>query len=242
MKKQTVSKMIDELNEIHKQITKDNDNVPKKVKKRFWKIVGQIKRTSNPDRKLVTKASKIRDLLYSQKYGGSIPLWLALPFLLFLGVICLYGFIYAVLNDVWGGIGGYRHFTIWWTMCFLYPFGRFIAGKFTGIKFDGYAIGSLIFPTLKINYPSYLTTSPPKRKWFFFFSGAWTTIVMGIMGIFGYLILRDTILLVPFVFTTIAYIPSAMGFLGKYGGEMWNFHRERKIVRDWRRIMASDDK
>jgi hypothetical protein len=65
--------MIEELNEIHKQVIKDPANVPLNVKKRFWKIVGQIKRTPNPDMKTVEKASEIRDLLYTSNYGGSIP-------------------------------------------------------------------------------------------------------------------------------------------------------------------------
>jgi hypothetical protein len=242
MKKQTISNMLDDLDEIHKQIIKDPNNVPKKVKKRFWKIVGQIKRTSNPDKKLVAKASKIRDLLYKQKYGGSIPLWLTLPIWFALGIVCLSGFIYSFVNDVWGGIDGYRHGTIWWTMVCFYPFGRLIAGRFTGIEFDGLALTYYIFPTLRTNYPSYLTTSPPKRQWFFFFAGAWTVIITGVLGIIGYIATGDKICLLPVTILIIGETISGTGILGKWGAEMGNFHRERRIARDWRRLTAQNKK
>lgn len=234
--------MIDELNRIHKQVTKNPDNVPSNVKKRFWKLVGQIKRISNPDKKITVKVSEIRDLLYSHKYGGSIPLWLALPIWFTLGFICLFGFIYAVMNDVWGGIEGYRHWTIWWTMVCFFPFGRLIAGRFTGIKFDGLALTYYIFPTLKTNYSSYLTASPPKRKWFFFFAGIWTAIITGVMGIIGYIGTGDKIYLLPFIMIAIIDLIAFTGILGKWGGEMWNFHRERRIVHDWSKLMERNTK
>jgi hypothetical protein len=228
--------MIEELNEIHKQIMKDPTNIPSEVKARFWKLVGQIKRTPNPDKEIVEKASEIRDLLYARKYGGYIPLWLATPIWFVLGFLCVYGFIYAVIHNVWDGIGGYRHFTIWWTIVFLYPFGRIIAGKFTGIKLDGLVMTHFLLPTFKVNYPSYLLTSPPKRQWFFFFAGAWTTIIAGIMGLFGYLIVKDMILFIPFIITGLGELVATKGIMGKWGGEMNNFHRERKVVSDWRKL------
>ena len=66
--------MIEELNEIHKQVTKDPANVPSDVKKRFWKIVGQIKRTPDPDKEVIAKASEIRDLLFTEA-AEQIGLW-----------------------------------------------------------------------------------------------------------------------------------------------------------------------
>ena len=64
--------MIEELNEIHKQVTKDPANVPTDVKKRFWKLVGQIKRTPNPDKDTVARASELRNLLYSRTGAPAI--------------------------------------------------------------------------------------------------------------------------------------------------------------------------
>ncbi|WP_455369055.1 hypothetical protein [[Eubacterium] cellulosolvens] len=229
--------MIEELDEIHKRVIKNPANVPSNVKKRFWKIVGQIKRTPNPDKKIVEKASEIRDLLYASSYGGSIPLWIILPILLILAVACEYTFFISVLYDLPGAIGGYQYWSIWWTMVFLYPFGRLIAGKFTGIKFDGFVLSPLIFPTLKVNYPSYLNTSPPKRQWFFLFAGMWTSIVTGILGINRYIALANLFSFHAFIILFISEIIAATGVLGQLGGEMNNFHRERKIVRDWRKLL-----
>jgi len=232
--------MIEELNEIYKQVMKDPINIPSDVMKRFWKLVGQIKRTPNPDKEIIAKASEIRDILYSHKYGGSIPLWFTLPIWFVIGIVCLYGFLYSVFHNVWGGIEGIRHGTIWWTMVAFYPFGRLIVGKIFRIKLDGLALTYYIFPTLRTNYSSYLTTSPPKRKWFFFFSGSWTVIVTGILGIIGFAVTGDIITLVPFTILVVAELISITGILGKWGAEMGNFHRERKIVHDWRKLVEKN--
>lgn len=242
MKKQVDSKMNRELEEIHMQVIKDTDNIPENVEKRFWKIVGQIKRTPNPDPIVVNKASKIRDLLYSNKFGGSIPLWIAIPICFALAAICEYIFFYAVIFDLQGGIAMYEHWSIWWTMCFLYPFGRFIAGKFTGIKLDGFVISPLVFPTLKVNYSSYLRASPPKRKWFFLFAGSWTSITAGILGIIRYIGTMSMFSFHPVIILAIVEIIASTGILGKWGGELNNYHRERRIVRDWGKLVASNKK
>jgi len=228
--------MIEELNEILKQVTKDPANVPSDVKKRFWKLVGQIKRTPHPDKEIVAKISEIRNLLYTSNYGGSIPLWIILPTLLILTISCEYIFFLSVLYDSPGAIDGYQYWSIWWTMCFLYPFGRLISGTFTGIKLDGFVLSPLIFPTLKVDYLSYLNTSPPKRQWFFLFAGAWTSIITGILGIMRYIGTVNLFSFHAFIILFISEIIAATGVLGKLGGEMNNFHRERKLVNDWRKL------
>ena len=228
--------MIEELNEIHKQVIKDPANVPSDVKKRFWKIVGQIKRTPNPDKKIVEKASEIRNLLYTSNYGGSIPSWIILPILLILVIACEYTFFYSVLYDLPGAIDRYQYWSIWWTMVFLYPFGRLIAGIFTGIKFDGFVKSPLIFPNLKVNYPSYLNATPPKRELFFLFGGAWSTIITGILGIIRYIGTGNLFSFHAFIILFISELIAATGVLGRFGGEMNNYYRERKIVRDWRKL------
>jgi len=232
--------MIEELNEIYTQVIKDPSNVPSDVKKRFWKLVGQIKRTPNPDNEIVTKASEIRDLLYTGSYGGSIPLWIILPILFILAVACEYTFFYSVIYDSSRTIGEYQYWSIWWTMCLLYPFGRLIAGTFTGIKLDSFVVSPLIFPTLKVNYPSYLNTSPPKRQWFFLFAGAWTSIVTAMLGISRYIITASLFSFHAFIILFILEIIAATGVLGRWGGEMNNFHRERKIVHDWHKLAKKD--
>jgi hypothetical protein len=122
-------------------------------------------------------------------------------------------------------------------MVFLYPFGRLIAGIFTGIKFDGFGLSPLIFPNLKVNYPSYLNASPPKREWFFLFGGSWSTIVTGILGIIRYIGTGNLFSFHTFIILFPLETISATGILGKWGGEMNNYHRERKIVRDWLKLV-----
>jgi hypothetical protein len=48
-----------ELQEIHQKVIKDRE-----AKKRFWRIVGSIKRESSPNPELVEIAGEIRDTLY----------------------------------------------------------------------------------------------------------------------------------------------------------------------------------
>ncbi|NHJ33188.1 MAG: hypothetical protein FK732_10015 [Asgard group archaeon] len=232
--------MIEELNEIHKQVLKDPINIPSDIKKRYWKLVGQIKRTPNPNKEIVAKASEIRELLYSHQYGPSIPSWIILPILLILAITCEYTFFYAVIYNLSGAIDGYKYWSIWWTMVFLYPFGRLTAGIFTKIKFDNFVLTPVFFPNLKVNYQSYLNTSPPKRQWFFLFCGLWSPIVTGILGITRYIVTVNLFSLHAFIIMFIVEIISATGVFGKWGGEMNNFHRERKIVHDWHNLLEKN--
>jgi len=237
------AKMTKDLDEIYKQITKGQDVLNlSRVERRFWKIVGQIKRIPNPDAVVVNKASKIRDLLYSKKFGGSIPLWISLPICFALAAICEYIFFYAVIFDLQGGIAEYEYWSIWWTMCFLYPFGRFISGKFTGIKLDSFVISPLVFPTLKVNYSSYLRALPPKRKWFFLFTGSWTSITAGILGVIRYIGTMNMFSFHPVIILAIIEIIASTGIFDKWGGELNNYHREKRIVRDWSKLVASNKK
>lgn len=227
--------MIDELNKIHTQVVNDPKNVPQEVKKRFWKLVGQIKRISNPDEEIVTKASEIRDLLFRQRLGKTIPLKIALPIWFVLGAAFFLHYFWNVEQDDWGGLTDWNCvLTILAVVAFFYPFGRLIAGKLTGIKFDGLSRDIYFLPTLKINYPSYLKASPPKRKWMFFIAGIWTVITALIVGIVGYLRAEDTTGFAVATILAIAELVALTGLFGKWGGEMGHFLRERRIVRDWK--------
>ena len=227
--------MIDELNKIHTRIVNDPKNVPPEVKKRFWKLVGQIKRTSPPDEEVVDKASEIRDLLYRQRLGKTIPLKIALPIWFVLGAAFFLHYFRNVGQEDWGGLTDWRCvLTILAVVAFFYPFGRLIAGKLTGIKFDGLSRDIYFLPTLKINYPSYLKVSPPKRQWMFFFAGIWTVITAVIVGIVGYLLAEDITGFVVATILAISELVALTGILGKWGGEIGHFLRERRIVRDWK--------
>lgn len=227
--------MIDELNKIHTQVFNDPKNVATEVKKRFWKLVGQIKRRSNPEEEVVTKVSEIRNLLYEQKLGKTISLKITLPIWFVIGTAFFLHYFRNVGQDNWGGLTDWRCvLTIMGIIALFYPFGRLISGKLTGIKFDGLSRDIYFLPTLKINYPSYLKASPPKRQWMFFFAGIWTVITAVIVGIVGYLRAEDITGFVVAMILAIAELIALTGILGKWGGEMGHFLRERRIVRDWK--------
>ncbi|MEX2738905.1 MAG: hypothetical protein Q6356_007555 [Candidatus Wukongarchaeota archaeon] len=232
--------MIDELNKIHAQVVISPKNAPPEVKKRFWKLVGQIKRTSNPDQKVVNKASEIRDLLYAQRLGKTIPLKLVLPIWFVIGTTFFFEYFRNAGQEDWGGLTDWPCvLTILGVIAFFYPFGRLIAGKLTGIKFDGLSRDIYFLPTLKINYPSYLKTSPPKRQWMFFIAGIWTVITAVIVGIVGYLRAEDITGFAIATIVAILELVALTGILGKWGGEMGHFLRERRIVRDWKATLKS---
>ena len=69
------------------------------------------------------------------------------------------------------------------------------------------------------------------------FAGGWTSIVTGILGITRYIGTANLFSFHAFIILFIGEIIAATGVLGQLGGGMNNFHRERKIVRDWRKLV-----
>ena len=112
-----------------------------------------------------------------------------------------------------------------------------------GIRFDGMSRDIYYLPTLKITYFSYLMASPPKRQWMFFIAGISTVRTSGIARTIGFVLARDVTGLVFCTFLIVSYI-YVIAFpkrVGKWGGEMGHFCRERKIFRDWKRNLESLD-
>jgi hypothetical protein len=75
-----------ELQDIIKIVEKDPSSVPASVKKRFWKIVGKIKRDPSPDKQEVELASRIRDIMYVERLGSPKPLGLTISLWTFCGI------------------------------------------------------------------------------------------------------------------------------------------------------------
>lgn len=233
--------ILDALQEIYTEVVADPKNVDKQVKRRFWQLVGRIKRMSQVDDAVIVKAAEIRDLLYEHRLGKPRSLnWLILWLLI--AVVTLGYYIWDI---VYGGYTGdfvfdlifvliNRGMTVMLLIFLLYPFGRLLAGRLLGIKLDGITRDVYYLPTLKINYISYLKAPPPNRMWFFVFAGYWTVLTALGAGIVGVLLGGEWI---GIIIGVILGLLEALGAIvgGFWGGELGHFHRERRIVRDWRR-------
>ncbi|MDK1023708.1 MAG: hypothetical protein QGD92_05685 [Gammaproteobacteria bacterium] len=228
--------LLEELEWIHRVVVRDLAHLDPAVRPQFWRLVGQIKRLPCPDPAVIAAASTIRDVFYEQRLGKSISLqWLTIWFICGISFIMYYLWMLLIadrptgdlLDDLALGavVGG--------AMFFLYPFGRMIAGKLTGISFDGISRDIYYLPTLKINYPTYLGVSPRNRLWFFFMAGYWTAACMILIGFVGYLLNGEWLAI---AFGLILACAETLGaiFGGKWAGELGHFNRELTIVRDWK--------
>ena len=237
--------------EIEQIVSKDSKNVDAETKTRFWKLVRQIKRSPSPDEIEVVIATRIRNQLFEARRGRTYPLWPSIGTFFLLGL--LFPTIwYLQLLSVPLDASNILSWTMseWWVFLgrlgslmsvtfFFYPFGRLIAGKWAGIKIDGMSRGMYSEPTLKIDYETFLLTSPPKRKWFFFFAGAWTIITLFLLGLVGWLIAGDISWIIPVVFLTISEgLAILSGSTHNLGGEMAHYNRERRIEKAWKRKLA----
>jgi hypothetical protein len=121
---------------------------------------------------------------------------------------------------------------------FFYPLGRLIGGKWAGIRIDGMSRGMYGEPTLKIDYESFLLASPSKRKWFFFFAGAWTIITSLALGLVGLLQVGDLCGVLTALFLAVSEGAAIVsGTTKNIGGEMAHYNREKKIEEVWKRSL-----
>ncbi|MHA2386904.1 MAG: hypothetical protein ACXAEE_11905, partial [Candidatus Thorarchaeota archaeon] len=126
-------------------------------------------------------------------------------------------------------------------VAFFYPIGRLIAGKALGIRLLGICRDELYEPTIKIDYVTFLKSTPPRRKWFFFFAGIWTAITSLIVGVVGLVIGGDITGFLPAVFILLfeGYVVYS-GNPSPSRGEMGHYNREKKIERVWRKKLAEN--
>lgn len=243
-----MSDTIEKLDQIEKIVSQDPKNIPPEIRRQFWRIVRQIKRSPSPDITEVRQAARIRNILFRVKRGRTYPLW---PCVFLLTLISVLGptIWYLRLLEVplnWDAILVWTN-SDWWiflrrlgsllgtTFCF-YPFGRLIAGKWTGIKIDGMSRGMYVEPTLKIDYETFLLATPSKRKWFFFFAGLWTIITSFALGLVGLVLVGDHCGTITVLFLGLSEGAAIWsGTTKNIGGEMAHYNRERKIERVWRK-------
>jgi hypothetical protein len=238
------------LEEIHTIVLQNPKEVPSETRKLFWKLVRQIKRSPQPDDEEVVKAAEIRNILFELNRGRTFSLGPVLALETILGLLALWGYLWALETTLdWGLIFawsfpqwlnfGLRFLFVFAIIAFLYPIGRVIAGKWAGIKLEGMCRDHLYEPTVKIDYVTFLKAPAWKRKWFFFFAGFWTVITSFWVWIVGMLIAVDYTALIPAIILALgegAVVVS--GNASPMRGEMGHYNREKKIERAWKKNLA----
>lgn len=242
-----MSDTLHKLNQIEEIVSQDPRNTSPEIRRQFWRIVRQIKRSPRPDITEVKQAARIRNILFKEKRGRTYSLW---PCVILLGLLGALGptIWYLRLLEVplqWDAILVWT-MSDWWVFLrrlgsllgvifFFYPFGRLIAGKWAGIRIDGMSRGMYSEPTLKIDYESFLLATPHKRKWFFFFAGIWTIITSFALGLVGLVFVGDLCGIITVLFLGISEgLVIWSGTTHNIGGEMAHYNRERKIEKAWR--------
>ena len=243
---------LDQLEEILNEVRSSPKDVPPETRKRFWRIVREIKRDPDPDPEEIRKAAEIRDILFEIKRGRTLPLAPTLTGMFLAGIFfSVIPYLYLLTFPLdWFSILSWsldswwifilRFITLFLGITFFYPIGRLIGSKYTGIKVVGVCRDDFYEPTLKIDYVTFLSTPPPKRKWFYFFGGIWTVITSIIYLIVGIIIAMDFTGLLGAMplFLFEAYV-LLTGQATYRRGEMGLFNREKKIERAWRKNLAT---
>jgi hypothetical protein len=245
-----MSDRLTNLEQILTVVSQNPKDVPIETRKQFWKLVRQIKRTPRPDDQEVLRAAEIRDILFEANRGKTYSLSLGLLVLTIPGLLCLWGYIWALGTPLpWSGIltwgfpnwmtFGIRLLFVFGVIAFLYPIGRVVAGKWLGIKLLGMCRDQYYEPTVKIDYVTFLKAPAGKRKWFFFFAGFWTFLtalwlwVLGMVLALDYTALILTVILFLFEGGVIlSGNPSATR------GEMGHYNREKRIERTWKKNLV----
>jgi hypothetical protein len=117
-----------------------------------------------------------------------------------------------------------------------YLYGRILGGYLGNIKFDGVTRDVFYFPTMKINYKSYLLAKATSRQWIFFFGGIGTIFTSLISAIILFVFYSNTF---GFIFPLFLFVGEIMDYLGMAGvaggAELHHLRREHKIIKDWKR-------
>ncbi|MFW9793413.1 MAG: hypothetical protein ACFFEE_03850 [Candidatus Thorarchaeota archaeon] len=247
---------LEELEEIHSVVSKNPKEVPIETRKRFWKLVREIKRTPRPDEEEVSKAAEIRDILFEVDRGKTYPLGPALLLEIFVGLLAIYGYIWLLGTPLdWSSIFTWalsnwimlvlRFLCVFFAIAFLFPIARVIGGKWAGIKLLGMSTSQRNEPAVRIDYVTFLKASASKRKWFFFFSGVWNIITALWLLILGMYLASDyTPLIIVILFTMFEGAVVLSGSPSSGLGEMGNYNREKRIERAWKKnlVMLEDNR
>lgn len=232
--------------EIRELVSTDPKHVDLETRRAFWRIVRQIKKSSHPQPGDIALASEIRNLLFKARRGRTYPLWPCIGVFFLIGLIPVtwYLQLLSVPLDPFSMLSWTD--SDWWLFLkrvgslmaatfFFYPLGRLLAGRWAGIRIDGMSGGMYREPTLKIDYRTFLSASPPKRKWFFFFAGAWTIITSLSIGTIGWFLAADVSGFITAAFLVLSEgLAILSGTTKTIGGEMAHYNREKKIEKAWK--------
>ena len=223
-------------------------DTPPEVKKEFWRIVREIKRSDAPDEEEIRIAADIRDMLFVIRRGRTYALRSTLGIMFLIGILVSvvpYLYLLSFPLDwtqilVWNMdswiLFAFRFIAVFMGIAFFYPFGRLIAGRLLGIKIMGVCWDDFREPTLRIDYVTFLSLHPSRRKWFFFIGGIWTVITSLIYWIVGMLMAMDFTGMIPLIVLLIFEGGVLLSQKPTYKlGEMGLCNRERKIEREWKR-------
>ena len=245
-----MSDRLNELEQIRSIVVQNPKEVPSETRKQFWKIVRQIKRNPGPDEQEVIKAAEIRDILFEASRGKTYPLGPALFLEIIVGLLAIYGYIWALGTPLeWSNILAWalpdwitfaiRFLCVFVTITFLFPIARVIGGKWAGIKLLGMSTSQANEPAVKIDYVTFLMAPTSKRKWFFFFSGVWNIITSLWLWILGMYLAGDyTAFITVVIFTLFEGAVVLSGNPSSARGEMGNYNREKRIERVWKKNLA----
>ena len=239
-----------ELEEIHTIVSQNPEEVSSETRKRFWKLVRQIKRNPRPDEQEVIKAAEIRDILFEVDRGRTYPLGPALLLEGIVGLLAICGYIWLLGTPLeWGGLFTWalsdwitfalRFLCVFFAIAFLFPIARVIGGRWAGIKLLGMSKSQANEPAVKIDYVTFLKAPAAKRKWFFFFSGVWNIITSFWIWILGMYLAWDYTALIPaIIFAIFEGAVVLSGNPSSSRGEMGNYNREKRIERVWKKNLA----
>ncbi|MHA2425265.1 MAG: hypothetical protein ACXAEF_10785 [Candidatus Thorarchaeota archaeon] len=240
------------LEEIREDVKKDPKDVPREKRKRFWKLVREIKREPHPDDAEILVAAEIRDILFDVDRGKTYRTGPSMLIMTIVGLGPLLAYFWLLETpldwtnllawsplDAWNLI--FRCLAVLGVVALFYPWGRFISARVLGIRIMGMCQDHIHEPTLRIDYVTFLKTRPDRRKWFFFFGGLWTAITSIIVGLLGFFYAGDLSGFIPAILILLFEGKViASGSASMSSGEMGHFNRERKIERAWRKKLEEN--
>ena len=154
-----MSERLVELQRIQSLVQTSTLNVPKETRMMFWKLVRQIKREAEPNQAEVAIAAEIRNNLFNLDRGKTHPIAPFLGMEIVGGFLAFLVFLYGMTSPVnWMAILSWsfteviavviRFLGLFFVVALLYPCGRLIAGKVSGIRLEAWCFDEYKEPTL----------------------------------------------------------------------------------------------
>lgn len=170
-----LNKQKDWLKELKVRAEIDPKTLPKEDRKKFWRIVGQVKRMDKPDIEEINTLVEIRELFYKDRFGDTRPVNL----ILILNTISALGIIISIIlmkevdTRVLGMILSWVFFSIF---SLVYSWILKMNTKWTGITFAFFVLLTIILDLVLLEYAI---------KWFLIFNQIGMVIAVPILYLHG---------------------------------------------------------